>query len=204
MNRFKSLISLSAVLLSGSAFSYGTGTVSYPLMPEKRLVSTEFIGITSTGGGIGLQGRYTQKINSRTVVDGGLGIGGGERDSRFFIGADYEIIPDYMKQPKVSLKLNLENAKEFDVRRNILSLAPTVSKGFSFWGNEAYPFVSLPIGISLDSDSKTYESVVNLSSGITGHLPFEGYRHLVATAEATIGVKDSYTGVFLGVSYPLN
>lgn len=204
MNRFKSLISLAALLVSGSAYSYGTGTVSYPLMPEKRLVSTEFTGITSTGGGIGLQGRYTQKINEKMIVDGGLGIGAGERDSRFFVGADYEIIPDYMKQPKVSLKLNFENAKEFDVRRNVLTLAPVVSKGFSFWGTEAYPFVSLPIGLSLDGESKTYESQVNLSSGIAGNIPLEGYRHLVATAEATIGVKDSYTGVFFGVSYPLN
>ncbi|MCP4912531.1 MAG: hypothetical protein GY909_05385 [Oligoflexia bacterium] len=204
MNRFKSLISLAALLVSGTAYSYGTGTSSYPLMPEKRLVSTEFTGITSTGGGVGLQGRYTHKINEKTIVDGGLGIGAGERDSRFFLGADYELIPDYMKQPKVSLKLNFENAKEFDVRRNVLTLAPVVSKGFSFWGTEAYPFVSLPIGLSLNGESKTYESLVNLSTGIAGNIPVEGYRHLVATAEATIGVKDSYTGVFFGVSYPLN
>ena len=184
--------------------AYGTGYVTYPLMPQKRIISTEFTGVTSTGGGVGLQGRFTQKLSEKMIVDGGIGISGGERDSRFFVGADYEIFPDYMDQPRVSVKTTYTNAREFDVRRSIFSIAPTLSKGFSFWGHEAFPYFSLPIGINLDSETKTYESQVNASFGISGNLPFSDYKNLLGNVEATVGVKDSYTALFFGVSYPLN
>lgn len=186
------------------ALAYGTGYVTYPLMPEKRIVSTEFTGIASDGGGIGLQGRFTQKLNEKMVIDAGMGIAGGERDSRFFVGADYELFPDYMKQPRISTKVTYTNAKEFDVRRNIFTVAPTVSKGFSFWGNEAYPFFSLPIGVNLNGENKTYESQINANLGITGNLPIEGYRNLMGTVETTVDLKDSFTAFFVGISYPLN
>lgn len=204
MKKITSFLGLISLATSMNAFGYGTGYVTYPLMPEKRIVSTEFTGIASNGGGIGLQGRFTQRVNEKLIVDAGLGMAGGERDSRFFVGADYEIFPDYMKQPRFSTKVTYTNAKEFDVRRNIFSIAPTVSKGFSFWGNEAYPFFSLPVGVNLNGSSKTYESQINANMGITGNLPFEGYKNLMGTVETTIDIKDSFTAFFVGVSYPLN
>jgi len=195
---------LIGILAPAKVMAYGTGYVTYPLMPQKRIVSTEFTGVTSTGGGVGLQGRFTQKLSEKMIVDGGIGISGGERDSRFFVGADYEIFPDYMDQPRFSVKTTYTNAREFDVRRSIFSIAPTLSKGFSFWGHEAFPYFSLPIGINLDSETKTYESQVNASFGISGNLPFPDYKNLLGNVEATVGVKDSYTALFFGVSYPLN
>ncbi len=204
MKRLALISALVGAMVPAQVLAYGTGYVTYPLMPEKRIISTEFTGITSTGGGVGLQGRFTQKLNEKMIVDAGIGISGGERDSRFFVGADYELFPDYMRQPRVSVKTTYTNAKEFDVRRSIFSIAPTVSKGFSFWGHEAFPYFSLPIGINLNGDSKTYESQVNASLGISGNLPFDGYKNLLGNVEATVGVKDSYTALFMGVSYPLN
>ena len=207
MSKLSKQLILSAGLLAiapANILAYGTGYVTYPLMPQKRLISTEVTGVTSTGGGIGLQGRFTQKINEKMIVDGGIGISGGERDSRFFVGADYEIFPDYMKQPRFSVKTTYTNAKEFDVRRSIIQIAPTISKGFSFWGKEAFPYFSLPMGVNLNGDDKTYETQINASAGISGNLPFDGYTDLLGNVEATVGVKDSYTALFVGVSYPLN
>jgi hypothetical protein len=204
MSKLTLLLAIIGIFAPADVLAYGTGYISYPLSPQKRLVSTEFTGITSTGGGVGLQGRFTQRINEKMILDAGLGIGAGERDSRVFVGADYELFPDYMKQPRISLKTTWTNAKEFDVRRNIFSFAPTVSKGFSFWGEEAFPFFSLPVGVNLNGDDNTYETQINANLGITGNLPIEGYRNLMGTVEATVGVKDSFTALFLGVSYPLN
>jgi hypothetical protein len=152
---------------------------------------------------MGVQGRYTHKINPQAVADIGLGISGGDRDSRIFAGFDYELFPDYGNQPRVSMKIQLENAKEFDSRRNILSLAPMVSKGFSFWGTEAYPFIALPFGVNLNDEASTYQTQMNVSFGATGNIPFDGYRKYIASIEGTIDLKDSYTGVFLGFGYPL-
>lgn len=192
------------LLTPANVMAYGLGYVTYPLMPQKRIISTEFTGITSSGGGVGLQGRFTQKINERLIMDGGIGISGGQRDSRFFVGADYEIFPDYMKQPRFSVKTTYTNAKEFNKRRSIFQIAPTISKGFSFWGHEAFPYFSLPIGANLNNDNKTYQTQINASVGISGNLPFADYKNLLGNIEATVGVKSSYTALFMGVSYPLN
>jgi hypothetical protein len=197
---------LSFILLAAPGLSYGlgTGVSNYPIVPEKKFISAEFTGITSSGGGVGFQGRYTQKINTQTIFDAGIGMSGGERSSRLFAGVDFEIYPDYQTQPRVSVKTQLSNSKEFDVRRNTIGFAPTVSKGFSFWGHEAYPFVALPYNVSLDSDTKTYQTQANLNIGITGNLPVEGLKHLTGTLEASVKIKDSYSGVFFGISYPIN
>lgn len=204
MKKSRALLFIASLLVAPSLWAYGTGQSTFPLMEKQHMVSTEITGITSTGGGFGIQGRYTRKMNKRLVLDGGFGLSGGERTNRFFAGADWELFPDYMNQPRISIKTSLENANEFDVRRNILTVAPTVSKGFSFWGEEAYPFVSLPFGVQLINETKQYETVANLNLGILGNLPFEGYRKFTASAEVTVDIKDSYTGVFLGLSYPLN
>ena len=193
-----------ALLFSSKAWSYGTGISTYPLMMDKSMLSAEFTGITSDGGGVGLQGRLTHKVSQKVVIDGGIGMAGGERNSRIFAGADIELYPDYMKQPRVSLKTTFENAEEFDTRRNILGVAPTVSKGFSFWGEEAYPFISLPYKIGLNSDTQTYQTQMSLDMGINGSIPVDGYRHLTGTVEANIDLDDSYTAIFLGVSYAIN
>ena len=185
-------------------FAHGVGLSSYPLELQKNMFSTEITGITSNGGGIGLQGRFSRKINEYTVLDAGFGISGGERNSRFFVAADYEIFPDHLKQPKFSLRTSLENAKEFGTRRNIIGIAPKLSKGFSFWGHEAFPYLAMPMSINLDGDNKQYESQLGMNVGITGNLPFEGYRKILGVLETTVGVKDSYTAFFAGVSFPLN
>jgi hypothetical protein len=191
-------------ILSAQAFGHGMGLSSYPLELGRNMFSTEFTGVTSSGGGVGLQGRYSRKINEKMVFDAGFGISGGERNSRFFVATDYEIFPDYMEQPKFSIRTSIENAKEFGIRKNIISIAPKISKGFSFWGAEAFPYFAIPLGINLDSDNKQYESQLAMNLGITGNLPIEGYRNILGILETTIGVKDSYTALFAGFSFPIN
>ena len=204
MKKSNILLFIAGMLTASQVFAYGIGQSTYPMLEKQHMLATEITGITSTGGGIGMQGRYTRKISKQLVVDGGVGIGSGDRSNRVFAGADWEIFPDYMNQPRISVKTTLENAKEFKNRRNILTVAPIISKGFSFWGREAFPFVSIPFGVQLINETKQYETIAILNLGILGRLPFEAMKKFTASAEATVGIKDSYTGVFLGLSYPLN
>lgn len=204
MNLIKIVLAFTSLTLSASAWAYGTGYSSFPLSVEKKLLSTEITGITSNGGGLGVQARYTQKATEELSFDAGIGMAAGERNGRLFTNADFQIFPDYMRQPRVALRAGFEHAQEFDSTRNIFSIAPTVSKGFAFWGNEAFPFISLPIGVNLNSDSKTYDTAISVNTGINGHLPIEGYQNLIGSAEMQVGLKDSFTAVFFGVSYPLN
>lgn len=202
----KNIIGLTVLsgLFATNAFAYGTGISTFPLEVEKKFISAEVTGITSEGGGLGLQTRFTTKLNEKSTVDAGLGISGGERSARLFAGFDYEIFPDYEMQPRTSLKAFVENSKEFGVRRNIVGLAPTFSKGFSFWGHEAFPYVALPVAISLNGRANTYATTVSANLGVSGILPVEtGSKKLTANAEANIGLKDSFTGLFFGVAYPI-
>lgn len=209
MKSFKA-ISLMAALamtagLSQQAHAYGTGISSFPLEVETKLISAEFTGITSAGGGIGMQARYTQKLTENGTIDAGLGISGGERSARLFAGYDYELFPDYENQPKTSIKAFVENSKEFTSRRNIMGIAPTVSKGFSFWGKEAFPYLSLPYGISLDGKNNSYQTTLSANIGVSGLIPADigPDKQLTANAEAIVSLKNSFSGVFLGVAYPI-
>lgn len=196
---------LSAALLAAPAALAlsGTGYSTYPLRAAERFIGIEATGVTSDGGGFGLQARYTQKASRRALVDAGLGTSGGERAGRVFVNGEYEIYPDYMRQPRLALRVGYENSDEFGVRRNLLHAAPLLSKGFSAWGREFFPFLSVPMGLSLEGDTGTYRSFANISAGLTGRLPFKDYDHLIATVEGTASYSNSYSGLFVGLSYPL-
>lgn len=203
MKKLGFLATLTSMVIGSNVWAYGTGISTFPISVEKKLISAEFTGITSNGGGIGLQTRFTQKINEQSTVDAGLGIGGGERSARLFAGYDYEILPDYDYQPKTTLKAFIENAKEFGVRRNVLGIAPTFSKGLSVSEQELFPFISLPFGISLNNKNNTYATSLSANLGVTGAIPTEGSKTLTASAEAIIGLKDSFSGAFISVGYPI-
>lgn len=189
---------------SSAAFGYGMGISTFPLTEDQKVLSAEVTGIVHNGSGVGLQARYTQKLSPVSAVDAGVGIAGGERSARLFAGYDYELFPDYDMQPRTSLKAFIENSKEFGTRRNILGLAPTVSKGFSFWGNEAFPYLSLPYGISLDGKKNAYQTTLSANIGISGTVSNQfTSKPVTANAEVIVALKDSFSGVFVGFGYPL-
>lgn len=139
------------------------------------------------------------------MLDGGLGVAGGTKGtSRAFVGADFEIFPDYMKQPRFSIKTTFENSKEKEGRQNILSLTPIFSKKLNMRRQSAYPYIAVPFGLKLNNSSKTYETCVNFSVGINGKLPLKRYKDLTYNLEGTLTLRNSYSGLFLGVSYPIN
>lgn len=203
-----SLLALTMALGFGSsaAFGYGMGISTFPLAEDQKVLSAEVTGIVHNGSGVGLQARYTQKLNAVSAVDAGVGIAGGERSARLFAGYDYELFPDYDLQPRTSLKAFIENSKEFGTRRNILGLAPTVSKGFSFWGHEAFPYLSLPYGISLDGKKNAYETTLSANLGVSGKVSSEytmTNKPITVNAEVILALKDSFSGVFVGFGYPI-
>lgn len=196
------LIVLSVVSLS--AFGYGLGVSSHPLQLEERLITTEFGGTFNEGKGAGLQARFTQKINDKMTGDAGFGFSSGDRKYRLFANLDYEIFPDYMKQPKVTVRGTLSRAEEFDSGINRMGLTPTVSKGFVISNREVFPYLALPFSLDLNSDNSEYEFVSQIAFGATSNAPVAGYEHLLVNFEGTVNIDDGYSGLFLGISYPLN
>lgn len=201
----KCILFITLFLVSFTTQAGVIGYSTFPLVSKKNLLSASFDSVISGGGGIGVEARYTQKLNSRLILDGGLGISGSDQStSKLFMGADYEIMPDYLDQPRVSVKLNWINEEQFLYRINRISFAPTVTKGFNFWGKEAYPFVAIPFGVDFNGELKQYETVMNLTAGINGQLPFRGYEKLTANVEMSLNLKDSYSTISMGVSMPIS
>ena len=196
------VIIFSSFLMGHKVYAYGSGMSSYPLPVGKKLLTAEFVGITSPGGGMGIQARFSKKIRSDLSLEGGMGISGGKHSSRIFLGGDWEIYPDFSRQPRVSIQGRLINAKEFGIRHNKISLAPSLGKGFSVRGKVFYPYVSLPYTINL-AGNQTYETSLSANMGIVGNLPFRRYKHLVGSVGATTGIGNEFVGFFAGLSWSI-
>jgi hypothetical protein len=196
-------IALSALFLSGAAMATTIGMSTHPFSVKKQVITTEFTSYNSNGAGAGINARYLNKLSEKVNFDAGFGISDGDRASRLFAGFDYELFPDYGRQPRTSLKGLLETADFDGDRINSVGVAPTVSKGFAFWGREAFPFLSLPTKIGLNADNNTYETQVAIAAGITGILPIGGYNNLLGNIETNFSLRNSYTSIVMGISLPL-
>ncbi len=201
MRFLQGLVLVLALFVVSRIFANGTGYSSHPIPEAERMINIEAIGITSDNGGLGIQGRYTHRLNTDLTLDGGLGISGGDRESRVFVGADYMLFPDYEMQPRFSLKGAYTLSNEFDSTTHNWSIAPTVSKGLSIWDQEIYPFLAVPVGLQLISEGKKYETTITASLGATAPLMIENAEKLFVNAEINIDLKDSYTGFFTGLGY---
>ncbi|MFZ4712674.1 MAG: hypothetical protein ACOYL6_03075 [Bacteriovoracaceae bacterium] len=203
----KKIIALLCTLISSQVFAYSMGVSTHPFEVDKKVITTEATGTmaTNAGSGAGIQARYYQRLTQEMHVDGGFGVSSSTATARtLFVGSDYMFFPEYQNQPRISLKGMLSNTKERELSRNNLGMAPTVSKGFVIQGQEIYPFLALPMGISLDNKNNQYKGTSALSFGATGNIPVDGFQKLTANLEANINLKNTYSSVFMGVSYPLN
>lgn len=191
-------------LISMSVMATTVGLSTHPFAIENRVITTEFDNYTSSGTGMGLTARYYERVNSLLNYDVGFSINEGDRANRLMLGADYELIPDYGRQPRASVKTILETMEFDNERINTVGIAPTLSKGFSFWGKEAFPFVALPYRVSLNDDQGTYDTSLALATGITGRLDIGGNKDVVGNIEANFNLDNSFSAIVMGVSVPLN
>lgn len=197
------LIGLISSGLAMSAMASTVGVSSHPFTMKKHVITTEFNSYLTNGSGMGISAKYFQRVNDKLNFDAGFGFTDGDRSSRFVIGADAQIIPDYGRQPRISLKGTLESENLEGDRINTVGAAPTLSKGFAFWGREAFPFIALPLKVSLNTNEGTYETSTAIAAGITGRLPFGNFRDLVGNLETNISLRNSYTAIVMGVSLPI-
>lgn len=194
---------LATALLSTVASASTIGVSTHPFTMKKQVVTTEFNNYMTNGTGAGITAKYFQRLNEQINFDAGFGITDGDRSNRIFMGADFGLLPDYGRQPRVSIK-GLLQTEDFDGNRiNSFGAAPTISKGFSFWGKEAFPFLAVPMRVGLNADTNTYETSTAVATGITGRLPMDGYENLIYNFEANMSVRNSFTGFVMGLSLPI-
>ena len=199
----KLLVGMISLTISAASLASTVGVSNHPFSMEKHVITTEFNNYFNDGSGMGFSANYFQRINDAVNIDLGFGITDGDRASRLKIGSDLRLIPDYGRQPKVSIKGILETEKIDGQRINSFGAAPTISKGFAFWGKEAYPFLALPIKVSLNTDDNSYETSTAVAAGITGRIPWLGTRNMVGNIETNFSLRNSYAALVMGVSLPI-
>lgn len=199
----KLLFGILTTFISTGVMANTVGLSSHPFVMNKHIVTTEFNNYLTDGSGAGITARYMNRLNEKINMEAGFGFTNGDRASRILAGADVMILPDYGRQPRFSIKGLLQTENKDNERINSFGMAPTVSKGFSFWGNEAFPFLALPTMVSLNTDEGTYETSTALSAGITGKLPVGDFRDLVGNLETNFSLRNSYASIVMGVSLPI-
>lgn len=202
----KTILSLLTLIVSAESFAYGLGVSTHPFEIDKKVITTQATGTmaNNNGTGAGIQARYYQRLTQELNLDGGFGVSNSTQERNLFFGTDYVLFPEYQNQPRVSLKGLISNSKEENLNRNNLGLAPTVSKGFVIRDREIYPFIAVPMNVSLESKENQYKGTAALAFGATGNLPIQGLEKLTASVEANLNLKNTYNSAYLGVSYPLN
>ncbi len=197
------LLGLLSVTLSSAAMASTVGISNHPFLMKKHVISTEYNNYQNSGAGMGLNINYLRKVSDELNFNAGFGSTNGERGSKFFLGADMQIIPDYGTQPRVSIKGLLETERVDGDRINSFGIAPTLSKGLAFWGNEAFPFIALPIKLNLNENEREYQTSTAIAAGITGRLPFADFKNVVGNIEMNVSLENSYSAFVMGVSLPI-
>ncbi len=175
------------------------GISTHPLNDEAKVLSAEMTGYMSQRQEVGLGMRYTQELNPGRILDISAS---GAQDSRglaLCTGVDFELLQEDVSQPRVSLKPYYQYLKFEDINQNLIGAAPTIRKGFSIQGNEFFPYLAVPTGIKIHSDSQEFDYYASLTLGASMPLPAAGGDKLLVSVEGNknLGASSDYLGVLL-------
>jgi len=148
---------------------------------------------------VGMGMRYTQELNSGRILDISASGAQNSRGLALGSGMDFELLREDVSQPRVSLKPYYQYLKFEDINQNLIGAAPTIRKGFSIQGNEFFPYLAVPTGIKINSDSQEFDYYASLTLGASTPLPAAGGDKLLVSVEGNknLGASSDYLGVLL-------
>lgn len=167
----RNLIFLS-FFLSAPLFASVMGVSTHPLNEEARVLSAEMTGYMSERNEMGAGLRYTHEVDQHKLFD--FSVAGGQ-DSRGLVmggGMDFELLSEDVNQPRVSFKPFIQHQKFEATNSNLFGAAPSIRKGFAVAGQEFFPYLALPTGIKIDSDTEEFVYYASMTFGMS--MPFPG------------------------------
>jgi hypothetical protein len=190
------ILLITVLFLTLSAHANIVGISTHPLNNEGRVLSAEMTGHMSERKEIGAGLRYTQEVDRYKVFD--LTAGGGQ-DSRGLVlgmGMNFELLSEDISQPRVSIKPFFQHQRFNDTVSSLIGAAPTLRKGFSITGQEVFPYVAIPSGIKLDSETSEFVYLASLTLGAS--MPFPGANNdkilLSVEGNKSMGSSSDYVG----------
>lgn len=199
----KILFALYVFFLVTSAHSNEVGWSVYPLKENQKIITAQFGGVFSGEGGYGITASYLQKLSPKWDVEAGAGFTGGDEGFTLYGAGNYELFPDYDKQPKVTLKGWYQYSDVSSSSVNRFYISPLVSKSTVLWGAETFPYVGIPTGVNLNYDNKQYSLFSALTLGISGNIPWEKMKNVMMLVEAKLNITGAYSGISFGFSHSL-
>lgn len=180
-------------------FASVMGVSTHPLNEEARVLSAEMTGYMSQRNEMGAGLRYTQEVSRYRRLD--FSVAGGQ-DSRGLIaggGMDFELLSEDVNQPRVSIKPFIQHQKFESMNSNLLGAAPSIRKGFAVAGQEFFPYLALPTGIKIDSDTEEFDYYASMSFGMS--MPFPGAHNervlLNIEGNKNMGAAPDYIGALV-------
>jgi hypothetical protein len=137
-------------LLAPSFAQAGVFNIPHFVAPDEFAVGVEPEVIFSNGGGVGVNGRFTQGLSDVNNITGIIGTGSGPRNFRLGGALTFDLFPDVEKQPGIGVALEglfvqLPTTGSFEVTGT-----PYIHKTFqTAMGTPIDPFFALPTGLSL-------------------------------------------------------
>lgn len=183
------------VLISTSTFASVIGISTHPLNEEARVFSAEMTGYMNERHEMGMGARYTQELQRNQLFDVTVGGAQESRALNLGTGMDFALLDEDTNQPRVSVKPYLQYQKFEDTSNNFFGVAPTVRKGLVVNDHEVFPYLALPTGMKVNSDSNAYTYYASLVMGAS--MPFPGqHRNLLLSFEGSknMGSGTDYIG----------
>ncbi len=177
------------------------GISSHPLNQRARVLSAEMTGYMSQKNEMGMGLRYTQETSRYRIMDFSVAGGQEARGMTVGTGMDFEILNEKINQPRVSLKPYFQYQRFEGTSSNLIGAAPSIRKGFSFEGQEIFPYLAIPSGMKIDSVTDEFVYYASVSFGASMPLPGTQNDNILLTLEGNKNMGASYDYVGCLVSW---
>ncbi len=184
-----SVASLGLGLFTSTLAQAGVFSTPHFVPQDNYALGLEPEVLLSSGGGLGINLRYTHGISDSTNLTGIFGTGSGSRGVRFGGLASFDLFPDVEKQPGIgvavqALLIQLPKALAFEATG-----VPYIHKSFPVVKAAALhaiePFLAIPIGVQLSEGN--YQLLTSLSLGAL----FEHSAHFRSVFEVGVGLASA-------------
>jgi hypothetical protein len=172
------------------------GISNHPLGTNARLLSAEITGHMSQRNEMAAGLRYTQKVSRKRIFD--LNVSGGQSSRGLQIGSgmDFELLPEKLHLPKVSIKAYHLHQRFESQSHTSVGLAPAIKKSFGFMGKEFFPYLATPLGIKINSLTSEFVYQANLTIGASLFLPGDYQDKILLSIEGNknFGASSDFVG----------
>lgn len=168
-----------------SCFSSVVGISTHPMNDQGKILSAEFKGHLSQGHELAVGLRYTQEMDQDKIIDFSFAGGNQNRGLTAGAGIDLEVLREDLQQPRFSFKPHMMYEKFQDQYSSFLGIAPSLRKSFSFMTYEIFPYLSIPSGIKINSNTDEFVYYSSLNLGISAPLAVSGGDKMLFSIEGS-------------------